>query len=64
MNPMSSLLTKSDVADRLAVSVRSVDRLRARDLLPALKVLGTIRFRAEDVESLIDALRHQGPASR
>lgn len=48
------LLTRSEVSDMLSISLRSVDRLRARGILPAVKVLSTVRFRAEDVKKLID----------
>lgn len=54
------LLTRADVAHILSLSLRSVDRLRARGILPAVTVLSAVRFREEDVRRLIDP--RQGPA--
>ena len=48
------LLTRAEVAQLLSVSLRSVDRLVARGILPAVKVLSTVRFRPEDVKSLTE----------
>lgn len=48
------LLKRSEVAEMLSISLRSVDRLRKRGLLPCVKVLTSIRFREEDVKRLID----------
>lgn len=48
------LLTRVEVANLLSISLRSVDRLRARGMLPCVKVLTTVRFREEDVRKLID----------
>jgi excisionase family DNA binding protein len=48
------LLTRAEVSTILSVSLPSVDRLRARGILPAVKVLTTVRFREEDVRRLID----------
>jgi excisionase family DNA binding protein len=50
----SKLLTRAEVAHILSLSLRSVDRLRARGILPAVKVLTTVRFREDDVRRLID----------
>jgi excisionase family DNA binding protein len=47
------LLTRAEVAELLAVSVRSVDRLRAEGLLPAVKVLTSVRFREDVVRGFI-----------
>src|SRR5262249_40661638 len=48
------LLTRAEVAQLLSVSLRSVDRLVARGILPAVKVLSTVRFRPEDVKLLTE----------
>jgi len=47
------LLTRAEVSKLLALSLRSVDRLRARGILPAVNLLTTVRFRLEDVQKLI-----------
>ena len=52
---MSELLTKAEVANLLKLSLRSVDRLRKRGDLPALKVLTSIRFQKKDVEAYLEA---------
>ena len=49
----SRLLTRAEVAHLLSISLRSVDRLRARGILPAVNVLTTVRFREEDVQKVI-----------
>jgi excisionase family DNA binding protein len=51
------LLTRAEVAQLLGVSVRSVDRLRKRQLLPAVKVFASVRFREEDVRRFITSQR-------
>ena len=47
------LLTRTQVAKLLSMSLRSVDRLVARGILPAVKLLSTVRFRPEDVQALV-----------
>lgn len=54
---MTPLLTKTEVADLLHVSIRSVDRLRLAGQLPALRVRGRIRFDPEDVRAFLDGQR-------
>jgi excisionase family DNA binding protein len=54
---MTRLLTKAEVCEALNVSVRTIDRLRKRGLLPATKILGTIRFAPEDVKAFLDSQR-------
>ena len=48
------LLTKSDVARALAVSVKTVERLVAADRLRPVKILGATRFRPGDVNALTE----------
>ena len=50
------LLTKKELADLLRCSPRTVDRLRARGLIDAVKFSprGRVAFRREDVEALLD----------
>ena len=49
------LLTKQELADLLRCSPRTVDRLRSRGLIEAVKLTpgGRVAFRREDVEALI-----------
>ena len=48
------LLRKSDVVNRLSLSLRSVDRLVASGKLEKVKVRGSIRFRESDIVALIE----------
>ena len=54
-NNLDRLLSKKDVAKRLALSVRSVDRLIARGLLQRVKVLGAVRFRLSEVVAIMNS---------
>jgi hypothetical protein len=60
---MSNLLTRPEVALWLNICLRSVDRLRNRGLLPAAKVLSSIRFELEAVEAFLKAQRVTGTGS-
>lgn len=48
------LLRKSEVAERLACSLRTVDRLVSGGRLSRVKILGGIRFRLSQVVALIN----------
>ena len=48
------LLRKSDVVNRLSLSPRSVDRLVASGKLEKVYVMGAVRFRESDVQTLIE----------
>ncbi len=52
--PTHQLLTVDAVADRLAVSPATVYRLVASGRLAKLRIGGSTRFRAPDVERLIE----------
>ena len=52
--PQEKLLRKKDVVDRLAISLRSVDRLVADGELEKVKLMGAVRFRESDVQALIE----------
>ena len=52
---MNQLLTKAEIAGMLAVSPRTVDRLRTSGELRAIRVRGRVRFRPEDLAAYIDA---------
>ena len=48
------LLRKVEVGNRLALSVRSVDRLVSAGKLQKVRVLSVIRFKESDVQNLIN----------
>ena len=48
------LVTKREVAERLALSIRTIDRLTAKGVLRKIKVLGAVRFRLSDVQMLVN----------
>jgi excisionase family DNA binding protein len=48
-----TLLTKKDAAERLKVSVRTIDRLRAREELRFVTVGRQVRFRMADLDTFI-----------
>lgn len=50
--PSERLMTLREVADRLAVSTKTVYRLKNEGALAHLKVRGSLRFREVDVEAL------------
>ena len=50
------LITKAEAAERLAVSVRTVERLIAGGRLPLVHVEGAARLRVADLEAYVDAL--------
>ena len=54
-----NLLTRAQVAQLLNISLRSVDRLRVRGVLSAVKVgtLTSVRFKSEEVKTLMDPRR-------
>jgi excisionase family DNA binding protein len=47
------LLTKKEVAGRLACSIRMVERLVASGTLTAVKIRGAVRFRSSDIEQIM-----------
>ena len=47
------LLTKKQVANLLACSVRMVERLVASGTLTAVKIRGAVRFRQSDIEQIM-----------
>jgi hypothetical protein len=50
---MQRLWNKKETADFLNVSVRTVDRIRADDLIRSVKVRGQVMFRPGDVEAFL-----------
>jgi excisionase family DNA binding protein len=55
--PADRLLTKQDVAARLNVSTRTVQRLHLSGELKALRVGGSVRFHPDDVDAYVQQLR-------
>lgn len=51
---MKPLLTNDEVADLLGVRVRHRHRLRARGVLPCVKIGRAVRFRPADVAAFVD----------
>jgi len=56
-DPVEGLLTLSDVAEILKVSVPTVRRLQQQRKIPFVKVGGSIRFARSDVASYLAARR-------
>jgi excisionase family DNA binding protein len=54
---VEKLVSKKEVAERLGVSVRSVDRLIAKGVLRRIKILGAVRFRFSDVLLIMEGGR-------
>ena len=50
------LITKAEAAERLGISVRTVERLIAAGRLPLVHVEGAARLRVADLEAYVDAL--------
>lgn len=51
---MNKLLTRKEAAQLLAVSERTLDRLRASRRLQAIRLRGCVRFEFKDVEQLVN----------
>jgi excisionase family DNA binding protein len=58
-----ALLTLPDVAELLAVSERTVWRLRAAGALPVVRIGHQVRFRAADVSAYIERQTEPGAAA-
>ena len=54
--PDRLLLTKGEVAERLSVSVRTIERLVATGRLQQVYVERSARFRVGDLETYVDSL--------
>jgi excisionase family DNA binding protein len=57
-SPQEKLLRKKEVAERLACSLRTVDRLVNAGRLTRVKILGGIRFRFSQVQILMNGGKH------
>jgi DNA-binding transcriptional MerR regulator len=53
-NSTERLLRSRDVAERFAVTTRTVNRWGDEGVIPVVRVSGVRRYRARDVERLID----------
>jgi excisionase family DNA binding protein len=53
-SPNENLLRKKQVAERLACSLRTVDREASDGRLTRVKVRGGVRFRASEVQAIIN----------
>lgn len=49
----TTLLTKTEAADRLRISVRSLDRLRSVGAIKTVKVRGSVRITEAEIERFI-----------
>ncbi len=58
------LLTRSEAAKALAVSVRKVDYLIAAGELPVVRMGRTIRIRPSAIEYFVEAREQYGKAAR
>jgi excisionase family DNA binding protein len=54
------LLTKTEAADRLRISVRSLDRLRSVGAIKTVKVRGSVRIAEAEIERFI--IKHTAKA--
>jgi excisionase family DNA binding protein len=57
---LRQLLRTREVAERLAIDVRTVRRYVTDGLLPAIRIGGSVRFDPDDVDSVIAAGRTSG----
>jgi excisionase family DNA binding protein len=62
MNFVPQLMSKTDVASRLHISIRKVAQIAQSGRLPVVRVDGAVRFREEDVLRLL--AEHQEPRPR
>ena len=58
INTTDKLLRKRDVAEKLSCSLRTVDRLVNVGKLTRVRILGGIRFRCSQVQTLINGGHH------
>jgi excisionase family DNA binding protein len=53
-NAKESLITKKEAANRLAISVRTLDRLADRGLVEKIYIGGSVRIREREVDSIVE----------
>jgi len=61
-NFVPQLMTKTEVANRLHISVRKVEELAYSGRLPVVRIDTSVRFKEEDVLRLL--MENQGPKPR
>jgi excisionase family DNA binding protein len=61
--PDRLLITKGEVAERLSVSVRTIERLVATGRLPQVYVEHSARFRVADLEAYVNSLTESLPGA-
>lgn len=61
--PDRLLITKGEVAERLSVSVRTIERLVATGRLQQVYVERSARFRVKDLEAYVNSLAGSHPIS-
>lgn len=61
--PDRLLITKGEVAQRLSVSVRTIERLVAIGRLPQVYVEHSARFRVKDLEAYVNSLTETQPGA-
>ena len=54
-------MTKGEAAERLGVSVRTIERLVATGRLPQVHIERSARFRVRDLEAYVDGLTESAP---
>ena len=59
--PDQLLITKGEAAERLGVSVRTLERLVATGRVPQVHIERLARFRVKDLESYVDGLPESRP---
>jgi excisionase family DNA binding protein len=58
--PRRLLITKSDAAEQLGVSLRTIERLISAGRLPLVHVEGAARVRVSDLEAYVQGLEPDG----
>lgn len=61
--PNRLLITKAEAAERLGVSVRTIERLVATGRLPQVHIERLARFRVKDLECYVENLLESGPGA-
>jgi len=53
-NTKESLITKKEAANRLAISIRTLDRLANRGLVEKIFIGGSVRIREREVDAIVE----------
>ena len=58
---MKRLYTETELADRLTLKVQTLQSWRRENVGPPyVKLVGTVRYREDDVDAWVDAQLHRG----